>query len=118
MNPGKLPLSQGNLPPSTITPPMEVPCPPMNLVAEWTTMSAPWASGLTRYGDGRVLSMIRGIPASWATAATASMSRVFRDGLPTVSVKIALVLSVMAARKFSGSRSSTNLTFIPILGSV
>jgi hypothetical protein len=46
--PGNLPLSQGNLPDSTMTPPMVVPCPPRNLVAEWMTMSAPQASGRHR----------------------------------------------------------------------
>ena len=76
---------QSNLPESTTTPPIEVPCPPMNLVAECTTMSAPCSIGLIRYGVGIVLSTIRGMPASWAMAATASKSSVSSLGLPTVS---------------------------------
>ncbi len=64
---------------------MDVPWPPMNLVAEWTTMSAPWSIGLMRYGVAIVLSTISGMPASWAMAATASMSSVSSLGLPTVS---------------------------------
>ena len=50
--PGNLPLSQGNLPLSTITPPSVVPWPARYLVAECTTMSAPSASGLHRNGLG------------------------------------------------------------------
>ena len=77
--------AQSNLPESTTTPPMEVPWPPMNFVAEWTTMSAPWSIGRIRYGVAIVLSTISGMPASWAIAATASMSSVSSLGLPTVS---------------------------------
>ena len=46
--PGKLPLSQGNLPDSTTTPPIVVPWPPRYLVTEWTTMSAPCSNGRHR----------------------------------------------------------------------
>ena len=83
--------AQSNLPPSTITPPIDVPCPPMNFVAECTTMSAPHSNGRTRYGVGIVLSTISGTPASWATAATPSMSRMSLLGLPIVSPKNAFV---------------------------
>jgi hypothetical protein len=38
-----------------------------------------------RYGEGTVLSMISGIPASWATAATPSMSKTSFFGLGIVS---------------------------------
>ena len=53
----------------------------MNLVAECTTMSAPHSSGRIRYGVGTVLSTISGMPCSWATPATPSMSRTSFFGL-------------------------------------
>ena len=49
---GKLPLSHGKRPESTIAPPIEVPCPPRYLVAECRTMSAPKSIGRQRYGRG------------------------------------------------------------------
>ena len=83
--PGNLPLSQGNLPLSTMTPPKVVPCPAKYLVAECTTMSAPKAIGLHKKGLGTVLSMIRGRPCAWATSATAAMSKITMLGLPKLS---------------------------------
>lgn len=88
---------QSNLPLSTITPPIVVPCPPINLVAEWITISAPYSIGLTRYGVANVLSTIRGIPASCAIFATLSISTTSELGLPSVSICIALVFSLIAA---------------------
>ena len=82
---GNLPLPQSNLPLSTSTPPIVVPWPPMYFVAECTTMSAPQSNGRHRYGDGIVLSIISGICASCAIAATGSMSSTLIFGLPSVS---------------------------------
>src|SRR5699024_1409566 len=52
-------------------------------------------------------------PASCAISATASISSTCRPGLPIVSPNTALVLSVIAALKFSGSDGSTNVTLMP-----
>ena len=58
--------AQSNVPESTMMPPMEVPCPPMNLVAEWTTMAAPWAMGLSRKGVGNGVVHHQGNPVAVA----------------------------------------------------
>ena len=98
---------------------MAVPWPPMNFVAEWTTMSAPHSSGRTRYGVAKVLSTTSGMPALWATAATASMSIRLLLGLPSVSMNMALVLSVMAASKLPSISGSTKVVVMPLVsGSV
>ena len=60
---------------------MEVPWPPRYFVAECTTTSAPHSRGRMRYGVAIVLSMISGTPASWAMAATPSMSSTSAFGL-------------------------------------
>ena len=91
----------------------------MNLVAECTTMSAPHSNGRMRYGVGTVLSSTSGMPCSWATAETPSMSELEFCGLPKVSPKNALVFGRMAVRQASrSSGSSTNVTSMPSLGSV
>jgi hypothetical protein len=118
VKPGKRPLPQSKLPPSTITPPIDVPWPPMNLVREWITTLAPCEIGLTRYGVGSVLSMTSGMPSALPIAETSSNGKVSSLGLPTDSPKNAFVLSVTARRKFSGSLGSTNLTVMPSLGRV
>ena len=60
-----------------------------------------------------------GTPASWATAATASMSRISTLGFEIVSPKKSLVLGRTAARHDSGSVvSSTKVTSMPNFGSV
>src|SRR5450631_76189 len=110
---GNLPLPQSNLPDSTTTPPMVVPWPPRYLVTEWMTMSAPCSIGRQRYGDASVLSMTSGTPASCAIAATAAMSSTLSCGLPSVSAYSALVLGLIARRKFSGSAESTNVVSMP-----
>jgi hypothetical protein len=92
-----LSLCQWNRPLSTTTPPRVVPWPPRNLVAEWMTMSAPHSNGRVRYGVATVESMISGMPAAWATSASPSMSAISPDGFATVSAKMSLVLSVIAA---------------------
>ena len=82
-------------------------------------MSAPHSRGRMRYGVATVLSMTSGTPASWATAATASMSRMSFFGLEIVSPKNSLVFGCTAARQDStSSGSSTKLTSMPSFGSV
>ena len=67
MKPGNLPDAfQSNVPPSTMMPPIEVPWPPMNLVASGRRCRRRARSAGTRYGVGKVLSMISGTPASCA----------------------------------------------------
>ena len=115
--PGNLPLSQAKAPcgrpPSTITPARVLPWPPRYLVAEWTTMSAPKASGLHRKGDGTVLSITSGTPWACATSATAAMSSTVRLGLPRLSAKTARVFGRIAAAKASGRVASTKLVSMP-----
>ena len=82
-------------------------------------MSAPHSRGRIRNGVAIVLSTISGTPASWATAATPSMSSTSDFGLEMVSPKNSLVLGCTAARHESRSLgSSTKPTSIPNLGSV
>ncbi len=68
-----------------IAPPMDVPWPPMNLVRLCTTMSAPHSMGRMRYGVGTVLSTMSGMPLSWATLLTPSMSNTSLRGLASTS---------------------------------
>ena len=82
-------------------------------------MSAPHSNGRIRYGVAMVLSTTSGTPASCATPATASMSRMSICGLLIVSAKNALVLGRTAARHWSRSSGlSTKLTAMPIFGKV
>src|SRR3984885_6109171 len=102
--------AHGNRPPSTMAPPRVVTWPPTNLVSEWTTTSAPCSRGLSISGVATVLSTMRGTPAAWATAATASRSTMLPAGLPMVSQKTARVLSSMrgamdSARASAGRRA-------------
>ena len=60
-----------------------------------------------------VLSTISGMPASLAIAETASRSETTPPGLARLSRNRARVLSVIAARKFSGSSLSTKVVFQP-----
>jgi hypothetical protein len=53
------------------------------------------------------------MPASFATLATASMSTTMPPGLARLSMKIALVRSVSAARKLSALSGSTKLACQP-----
>ena len=75
-------------------------------------MSAPYSKGFNRYGVV-VLSIMRGIPFSWAIPASASISVTFSLGFPIDSAYMAFVLSVIAFLKLPGSPESTNFTFIP-----
>ena len=59
---------------TTSAPPTTSEWPPTYLVVLCTTTSAPRRSGCWRYGDANVLSTTSSAPASWATAASASMS--------------------------------------------
>ena len=82
-------------------------------------MSAPHSSGRMRNGVAIVLSTTRGTPASWATAATPSMSSTSDLGLEMVSPKNSLVLGWTAALHEARSLgSSTKVTAIPNFGSV
>jgi hypothetical protein len=58
------------------------------------------------------------MPASWAIAASASMSSTSHAGLPTVSAYRHFVSSRIAARHASRSPESTNVTSMPILRNV
>ena len=82
-------------------------------MAECMTMSAPCSKAWMRYGVEKVASTIRGSPRSWATAATASMSRTSMPGLPSVSAKTSRVSAPMAAAKSSGRRGSTKVVEMP-----
>ena len=73
-------------------------------------MSAPHLIGLQKYGLGRVLSTISGMPAACAISAIASMSETMPSGFDTLSTNSALVLDVIACLKFIGSRGSTKPT--------
>ena len=66
---------------TTTAPPTTSEWPPEYFVVECTTMSAPWASGLIRYGVATVLSMMRGTPLRCATSAIPEMSRISLFGL-------------------------------------
>ena len=63
---------------------------------ELITMSAPSDNGCVRYADATVLSMISGIPASCAIAASASISATSSFGFPIVSANTSLVFSFIA----------------------
>src|SRR5687767_14837872 len=94
-------------------PPIELPCPPRNLVSEWMMISAPWWIGFHRYGVARVLSTISGTRAFLAMADIASMSQTTPPGLAIDSVKIALVLGVIACSNEAMSSGSAHFTFQP-----
>src|SRR5690242_3744938 len=90
--------------PTTTAPPTTSEWPPQYLVVEWVTMSAPSDSGCWRYGLAKVLSTTSRAPASWATAASASMSAMPSSGLVGVSTQtIFVVPGRMAARTASTS---------------
>lgn len=72
--------------------------------------------GLHRYGVVKVSSTTRGMPASFAIAASSSRGLISKAGLDTVSQKMHLVLSSIAALTASGSHMSTNLAVMPKLG--
>ena len=80
---------------------------------ELITISAPSFNGCVRYADATVLSIISGIPASCAMAASASMSATSSFGFPIVSANTSFVFSFMA--DFTSSRLfiSTNFVVIP-----
>ena len=99
-------------------PPIELPCPPMYLVSACTTMSAPCSIGRSRMGEGTVLSTISGTPCACAIFAKASTSATLPDGLPTVSMKIALVRSSMSLSNEAGSSPSAKRVSMPNCGSV
>ena len=65
-------------------------------------MSAPYSIGRSRIGEATVLSTISGTPCVWAIRASASISQIFPAGLPTLSQKIARVLSSISFLSASG----------------
>ncbi len=69
----------------------------MYFVTEWTTRSAPSASGLHRYGEANVLSTTTGTPRSWAASAMAAMSAISVVGLAMVSSHTSRVFGPMAS---------------------
>jgi len=76
-------------------------------------MSAPYSIGLRRYGVANVLSTMSGIPFSWAILATSSISMRSAFGLPSDSMKTALVLGLIAASSVLRSLPSKNVVSIP-----
>ena len=77
-------------------------------------MSAPCSIGRIKNGVATVLSTINGTPLSWATFATAAISRTSFLGLAIVSPKSALVFGRTAACHDAGSDgSSTKVTSMP-----
>ena len=76
---------------TTSAPPTTSEWPPQYFVVECTTTSAPRVSGCWRYGEAKVLSTTSSAPASWATAASASMSPMLSSGLVGVSTQTSLV---------------------------
>ena len=66
-------------------PPITSEWPPRYFVVEWTTTSAPSASGCCRYGEAKVLSTTTSAPAACAASAAARMSTTFSSGLVGVS---------------------------------
>ena len=90
----------------------------MYLVVECTTMSAPRASGVCRYGEAKVLSTTRRAPASCATLARASMSVIFIIGFDGVSTHTSRVLPPSASAGGDGgataSRSDMSTGVLPM----
>ena len=84
----------------------------MNLVAECTTTSAPYSSGLTRYGVANVESTTSGMLCLCATFAIASISTTSEFGFPKVSIYTSFVLSLIAA-SISATFGFTNVVSIP-----
>src|SRR5690606_19795653 len=83
---------------TTSAPPTTSEWPPQYLVVEWTTTSAPSASGCCRYGVANVLSTTSSAPASRAIAPNAAMSAMFSSGLVGVSTQMTRVSCRTAAR--------------------
>ena len=85
----------------------------MYLVAEWTTMSAPSASGVCSAGEQKQLSTASLTPRSRAIAASPRTSVSVVSGLDGVSTYSSLVFGRMAARHASRSSWRTKLTSMP-----
>ncbi len=99
---------------TTIAPPTTSEWPPQYFVVECTTTSAPRVSGCWRYGDAKVLSTTSSAPASWATAASASMSPMLSSGLVGVSTQTTLVSpGRIAARTASTSETGAGVCARP-----
>ena len=82
------------------------------------TMLAPNWIGFNKYGDGTVLSTIKGTLKALAAAEIFFKSSTSNFGFPKVSAKNTLVFSLAAAVKFSGFDGSTKVVVIPNRGKV
>ena len=99
---------------TTSAPPTTSEWPPQYFVVECTTTSAPRVSGCWRYGEAKVLSTTSSAPASWATAASASMSPMLSSGLVGVSTHTSFVCpGRIAARTASTSETAAGLCSSP-----
>src|SRR3954465_14819036 len=98
---------------TTTAPPTTSEWPPTYLVVEWTTTSAPSASGCWRYGDANVLSTTSRAPTSFVTDATAAVSAIPSNGLVGVSHQTTRVVGRSAARRASTSPRSTGVYSTP-----
>ena len=93
---------------SPAKPPTTSEWPPRYFVVEWTTMSAPSASGCWRYGVAKVLSTTTSAPAACAASAAARMSTMFSSGFVGVSIQTSRVRSSRCAARCDISSGGTN----------
>ena len=95
-------------------PPTTSEWPPRYFVVEWSTRSAPSASGCWRYGLANVLSTATSAPRAWATSASAAMSKTRSSGFVGVSTQTSVVASRRWPRR-AASRSvrSTKVNATP-----
>ena len=75
----------------------------MYLVVEWTTMSAPRASGFWKYGEAKVLSTATTAPRSCAISESSAMSESVSIGLVGVSIQSSFVSGLSAFSTEAGS---------------
>jgi hypothetical protein len=95
------------------TPPTTSLCPLKYFVLEWTTASAPSASGSWKYGVANVLSTTNQAPAWCAIWAAAAMSVMCISGFVGVSTRIIRVDSRISASMHFRSRVSTKVNSSP-----
>src|SRR5215217_8969526 len=85
------------------SPPTTSEWPPMYLVVEWTTMSAPRASGFWKYGEAKVLSTATNGSRSCAISESSAMSERVSIGLVGVSIQRNLVSGLSASSTAAAS---------------
>ncbi len=85
----------------------------MYFVVEWTTMSAPRASGFWKYGEAKVLSTATAAPLSRAIAESLSMSERVSIGFVGVSIQSSFVSGRNASSTEAGSVVSTKVKSRP-----